>query len=86
MGQIDPTWRSATFSPAGVADKSGLGGCVLVGLTTNGEVRAFEAEKDASRGEWKETRDFTKEIVEDLVNPSQSRSPIFPERGVHACN
>ncbi|GAA5852320.1 hypothetical protein JCM5353_006047 [Sporobolomyces roseus] len=69
-GQLDPQWRSATFSPTGI---SNLGGCVLATLTTNAEVFIFESPKDAQKGEWEETFDLTSRLANELVNDELPR-------------
>ncbi|GAA5884724.1 hypothetical protein JCM16303_005247 [Sporobolomyces ruberrimus] len=75
-GQLDPTWRSASFSPSGLSS-SKLGGCLLATLTTNAEAYVYEAGKDAANGEWQETFDITSRIVNDLVTPSKGTPQLL---------
>ncbi|GAA6025528.1 hypothetical protein JCM11491_000527 [Sporobolomyces phaffii] len=92
VGQVDPAWRSATFSPAGgtVETANQLGTAALATLTTNGEVAVFEPKKDAAAGEWTETSDLTAILVNDLVNPNLPRvieqSPAIRRTLAHAVN
>ncbi|GAA5905990.1 uncharacterized protein JCM6883_002515 [Sporobolomyces salmoneus] len=67
VGQVDLTWKSASFSPSGIAS---LGGCALATLNTNCEVWIWEPGKDARKGEWAETFDITSKIANDLINPN----------------
>ncbi|GAA5855166.1 hypothetical protein JCM9279_007574 [Rhodotorula babjevae] len=61
---VEPSWRSASWSPSGM---SSLGGCILATLTSNAEVLLFEPPKNSAKGEWFETADLTALLIQDLV-------------------